>query len=255
MIEKTKKIDFDSFTIFLRKYSVITAHFCNYLWLTPNEVTVMRVIIFWVWSCILLFLENYWLNILWLLFLFLYYFFDLVDWDLARNYNKKTLLWKFLDENLDAFILNFIIFTLSLKILIFNYGDIYVIWGLLALFWSILWAKMWNIIENNFSISCVEGNKIIDSYYSHNKIELASKLIYWFMVPKTFLDQLLTTFRYYIIIGIVLDRVGIFLLISWVMSILRWIILFLIIARYYSSKDKYTSISLFRLMKEQENII
>ncbi len=159
MIEKTKKIDFDSFTIFLRKYSVITAHFCNYLWLTPNEVTVMRVIIFWVWSCILLFLENYWLNILWLLFLFLYYFFDLVDWDLARNYNKKTLLWKFLDENLDAFILNFIIFTLSLKILIFNYGDIYVIWGLLALFWSILWTKMWNIIENNFSISCVEGNK------------------------------------------------------------------------------------------------
>jgi hypothetical protein len=45
-IQKTKKRQFTGFSIFLRKISVVIAHYLNELGITPNQVSIFRVVVF-----------------------------------------------------------------------------------------------------------------------------------------------------------------------------------------------------------------
>ncbi len=235
---KSKKKTFYIFSKTFRKASVIIAYYLDKLWVYPNQVTLFRVFVFWWISLFLFYSENYIMNIIWIFVIFLCYFFDLVDWDLARNHDKKSLVGKFLDENLDSVILNLIIFFFIIKFYDFWYDKIYVIWWCFALFWTIMSSKMTNFFENKFEISCTEWNSKIEEFLEDNKLDAISTFFYWLITPKTFLISLLSNFRYYLLFWIIFKQIHIAV---WLFSIainIRWVLLFIFIVFYYKSLSR-----------------
>lgn len=89
-IMPTQKKTYVKSALFLRRFSVIVAHYLNMMGVYPNQVVLFRVFVFGGAAMALFFQESYVLNLCGLGMIFLCYFFDLVDGDLARNYNKKT---------------------------------------------------------------------------------------------------------------------------------------------------------------------
>ena len=230
--KKSSKIDHDQVIVILRKFSVKIAGYLNLLGFYPNQITLIRVFLFWVGASILFYVEDYVLNLLWLWFLFLYFFFDLVDWDLARNHNKKSDLWRFLDENLDLIVLNVIIFSLTLKMLSHGYSNLYVIWGMLALLGWIVGLRLWLYLQYCLNINCVEWNPLIEQYLSDKKLDFFSKFFYWLIVPRSLFDHFFSSFRYFLLIGVFTWFIHVALLIYGVASILRGLLLFVFISLY-----------------------
>lgn len=124
-IQKTQKKTYVKSALFLRKFSVIVAYYLDKLGIQPNRVVLFRVFVFGSSACILFFQPSYWLNVLGMGAIFLCYFFDLVDGDLARNHNKKTDFGKFLDEELDSVVVTSIILTFVLKFYYYHHTPIF----------------------------------------------------------------------------------------------------------------------------------
>ncbi|NCU42149.1 MAG: CDP-alcohol phosphatidyltransferase family protein, partial [Candidatus Moranbacteria bacterium] len=104
-IIKSQKKNFLKTTKILRFFSVRNARFLNELNITPNQVTFFRFFVLGIFGAYFFYLGGYLFNIIGLMLLFLNFYFDLVDGDLARNYDKKTKLGGFLEELLDPILL------------------------------------------------------------------------------------------------------------------------------------------------------
>ena len=252
-IKKTAKTPFSIENTFFRHYSVIFAHLLNSVWVKPLQVLFSRIIIFWWGSLFFFFSENYTFNIIGLCMLFLCWFFDLVDGDLARNHDMTSLSWKFLDGNFDAIILNLVILTLTLKFLLQGYDIIFVIGGILALFWTIFSSRMSEYFLNIFSIDCGQWNKSLEAYLKNHTFDTLSIFLYNLMTPRSFIMGLFSNFRYFLLLWILLHQIPIAVLFFSICINFRWIILFTSLGYYYHTKDiSMKSIALFEFLKKIE---
>lgn len=252
-IKKTQKKQFSFFTIFLRKFSVIIAYYLNQIGVVPHQVLFFRIFVFGGLSLFFFYSNNYLYNLIGLFFISLCYFFDLVDGDLARNYDKVTRVWGFLDWNFDALILNSIILTFTLKFL--NNGDnpIFIIAGIMILFGTIFSSKMTELFRHRFNINCGQWSKIIEDYLKNNTLDKLSIFFYWLITPKWFILDLLSNFKQYLLIGIIFNIMP-FTILGFAIAInLRWLILFVMAAFYYHGIAKENrKIQIFNLMKQSE---
>ena len=89
-IQPTQKPQFTKLSIFLRKISVVIAYYLNILHVSPQHVVFFRVFVFGGIAIYCFYSSNYIYNLIGLCFIVLYYIFDLVDGDLARNHNMVT---------------------------------------------------------------------------------------------------------------------------------------------------------------------
>lgn len=240
-------------SIFLRKFSVIIAYYLNKLGIHPNHVVLFRVFIFWWISIFLFSSELYRYNLLWLFTIFLCYFFDLVDGDLARNYNMKTDLGKFLDEELDSFIVTWIVLSFAIKFYFLDYASLYVYGGMFALFGIIWSAKMTNMFQAIFDISCVSWNNLLEESIKKKNRDRLSEFFYQLVTPKNFLLSFFSNFRYYLLFWILSGYIHIAVLLFSIAINLRWIVLFIVVTKYYTFRDTgKPTLALFNAMKKLE---
>ncbi len=252
-IKESQKRQFATISIFLRRYSVVVAYYLNKLHITPQQVLFSRVIFFWWGSLPFLFAENYVYNLIWLVFLILCYFFDLVDGDLARNHDQVTKMWGFLDENFDSIVLNSIILTFTLKFLNHGYESIFVYAGIFLLFATIFSTRMTLLFQSRFNINCWQWGDTIENYLKNNTLDVMSTILYRLMTPKGFPFSIFSNFRDYLLIGLLFHIMPWSLLIFSLMLNIRWIILFIMVAMYYNGIDTNTSkLKIFSLLKQSE---
>jgi phosphatidylglycerophosphate synthase len=252
-IQKTKKQQFTSFSIFLRKISVVMAHYLNKNNITPNQVTIFRVVVFgWV-SIYLFYSDSYLYNLAWLGSISLYYVFDLVDGDLARNHDQLTKVWGFLDMNFDAIVLNSVILIFILKFLNTGVDSMYVIAGIMVLYGTIFSSKMTELFQNQFHINCGQWSDPIEKYLQKHKFDTMSTLFYRFITPKWLPFSLLSNFRDYLLLGIIFDKMLIAILCFAIAINMRWITLFIMVAMYYSWIDlDNRKVMMFNILKQNE---
>ncbi len=248
-IQKTKKVSHSTISLFLRKFSVIVAHYCNKIWIEPHYVVIWRSILFWWLSLFLLYQNNYYLQLLWLVSLFFNSFFDMVDGDIARNYNKITKYWKFLDEWLDGVLLNLIILLFTIKFVAQWYETMYIVWWILALFGIIGSTKMTTIFETQFFINCVGWNETLEKSIKSEKRDNLSKLLYEFITPKSVLLWLFSNFRYYLLFWIIFGFMPLALLLYAFAINIRRIVLFITLWAYYQDTH---DIKIFKLFHDIE---
>jgi phosphatidylglycerophosphate synthase len=245
-IQKTKKNTHSKVSLFLRKYSVIRAHYFIKRWIEPHQIVLGRTVIFWWLSLYFFYQDLYIYHVAWLLTVFLNSFFDMIDGDMARNYNKKTDLWKFLDEWLDGVFLNSLILLFLLKFFLAWFQAIYIVWWIIALF-GIIWStKMTLYIELYFWINCISWHQQVEIDKKNNTWDFISIFLYELITPKYFFLSLFSNFRYYLLIWMLCQQMPLALLIYWIAINIRWISLFIALSYFY----KWTNLALFHSIKK-----
>lgn len=253
-IQKTQKRQHTKFSKFLRSISVVVAYYLNILHITPHQVLFFRVFIFGGLSLYLFYSDNYMYNLLGLFFIILCHFFDLVDWDLARNHDQVTKMWGFLDMNFDAVVLNSVILIFILKFLNSGVDNLYIIAGIMILFGTIFSSKMTELFQNQFRINCNQWNVLIEEYLEKNKFDYISSFFYRLITPKGFPFSLLSNFRDYLLVGIIFGIMPIAILCFAIAINIRWITLFIMISIYYHGIDHNNrSIKIYNILKQYEN--
>jgi phosphatidylglycerophosphate synthase len=157
----------------------------------------------------------------------------MVDGDIARNYNKITKYWKFLDEGVDWILLNLIILLFSIKFYMQWLESVYILWWMFAIFGIIGSTKMTTIFATQFSINCVGWNETLESSIKTEKWDLISKIIYEFITPKSIFLWLFSNFRYYLLFWIIFGFMPLALVIYAIAINIRRIVLFITLWAYY----------------------
>lgn len=234
----------------LRYFSVTVAEACNALGISPNFVTVSRFFIFGCGSATFFFIGGYQYNLLGLSLLFLNFFFDLVDGDLARNFNKKTKLGGILDGYLDAVLINLILISISLN-LFFSENPLRY-FSLLAISGQALSAEVARIYQDRFGISCIAILPEIELMLKKNKVDLASNILIELLSPRYIFSSIFSTVRYYLIVGILFGLLPLAMAVYSIAINFRWITLFIALCVYYSTKSEKKNY-LFKTLETIEN--
>ncbi len=244
------KIDRDPTINILRNLTTSVAGQLNAIGVSPNGVTISRFFIFVCGAVVCFFIGGYFYNLLGLFLMLGSAFFDLVDGEIARNFNKKTKLGEILDEYLDIVSINLILLAITINL--FSSENPLRYFALFAIVGQILSVEISRFYENKFGITCVKtqfsDNELM---VNKNRVDLASNILIELLSPSHIFSLLFSTMKYYLISGILFGILPITIAFYSIAINFRWIILFIALCRYYSiptDKKKY----LFKTLEHVE---
>lgn len=239
--EKKWKVDRDPTINIIRSMSVGVAKILNSIGISPNAVTVSRFFIFVCGAVVCFFIGGYFYNFLGLLLMLGSAFFDLVDGDLARNFNKKTKLGAILDTYFDIISINLILTAITLNL--FSSENPLRYFSLFAIVGQVLSTEISKFYEDSFGITCVKiKSPDIERMVNNNRVDPASNILIELLSPSNFFSLLFSTMKYYLIAGILFGILPITIAIYSIAINFRWMTLFIVLCRYYATptdKKKY----------------
>jgi phosphatidylglycerophosphate synthase len=210
--------------------SVRIADIAYVIKLRPNHITLFRFFIVGGAAIYCLVIGSYILNLIALGLLMLSFFLDLVDGDLARRHNLSSTLGAALESELDSVILSCILLAVSINL--YNVRNPLAWVGFVCLFSQIFSRHYTNLFQDRFDIDCVESNQKIEIMRSAVDTDILSKLYIGLLVPKNTLASLFSNFRYFIIAGIIVNRLPFALAMYTLLITIRWILLLLLTLVY-----------------------
>jgi len=239
--EKKWKNDRDPAMSKLRSLSTGVAEILNAFGISPNVVTISRFFIFVFPALICFFIGGYFYNFLALFLILVSSFFDLVDGDLARNFNKKTKMGKILDKYLDMISINLILVAIAANL--FSSENPLRYFSLFAISGQALSSEISKFYEDKFGISCsktLSANS--ELMLNKNRVDSASNILIELLSPSHIFSLLFSTIKYHLIIGILLGILPVMMVFYSIAINFRWITLFIALCVYYSTtseKKKY----------------
>jgi phosphatidylglycerophosphate synthase len=249
------KIDRDTATRMLRKITLKIAELFNSMGISPNAVTLSRFLIFGCGAAFFFFIGGYFYNLLGLVFLFINYLFDLVDGDLARKFNKRTKIGEILDKHLDAVLINLILLAISVNL--FSSDSPLRYFTIFALSGQALSVGISKFYEDRFGISCVAKSSLeMEAMLNKNRADFWSNFLLELLSPGHVSSSFFSTIRYYLIIGVLFGILPIMIAIYAIAINLRWIVLLIVLVRYYSldSKDKKNIFKTFEIVENNKKL-
>lgn len=235
--EKKRKIDRDPTIGMLRKLSGAVAEKFNTVGISPNTVTISRFFIFLCPAVICLSIGGYFYNLLGLFLILVSAFFDLVDGDIARNFNKKTKFGETLDKYLDIVSINLILLAIAINL--FSSENPLRYFSLLAIIGQALSVEISKLYADNFGISCVKPRSSdIELMVNKNRVDPASNILIELLSPSHIFSLLFSTVKYYLVVGILFGILPIMITLYSIAVNFRWIILFIALWKYYSTPSE-----------------
>jgi phosphatidylglycerophosphate synthase len=247
---ESEKKDLDAPVRILRKLSVRLADLSYRHKIKPNQITLFRFFALGIGAAACLFLGGYLLNVIALILLFLGFIADLVDGDLARRHNLTSALGAALEENLDGILLNLLILAISLNLYLHTSPFAWA--GFVCLFAQIFSRHYTNLFKERFQIDCVEGNPIFDKVRDAKDCDWFTRLCADLIAPKRVIYSLFSNFRYYLIVGVLINKLPESLLIYTVMINLRWLILLGLMIKYASRSSHESQYQIFQTLERLE---
>lgn len=236
-LEKKQKNDRDPAIGMLRNLTAYVAKMLNAIGISPNAVTISRFFIFVCGAVICFFVGGYFLNLLGLFLMLGSAFFDLVDGEIARNFNKKTKLGEILDEYLDIVSINLILLAITIN-LFFSENPLRYL-ALFAIVGQILSVEISKFYEDKFGIACVKTQSSdIELMVNKNRVDLKSNILIELLSPSHIFSLLFSTMKYYLIAGILFGILPITIALYSIVINFRWIILFIALWKYYSTSSE-----------------
>jgi len=253
MKKSQKNIDLSLET--LRPIADFIARLLNKTFITPNQITIFNFVVFVPLILYSLLRGTYVGGLFALFFIFCHVIFDLIDGSLARVKSLESEFGQWLDSSLDKIFQYLLLSTIIIKI-VQNTGDMkWMVIGLTMLVGQGMVDSMVVRYDNEFSLGSSSVAEKFNAKFSNLKrvpifdIFLKNVIIHLNMIHIFFFCC-----RYLIILGILFNRLDIFLLIFSITNNSRWIIMFLLYLRYLSNKESklYTIKFLIELHKEKE---
>jgi phosphatidylglycerophosphate synthase len=199
---------------FFQDKQIVIAHFLVKFFIktsiTPNQITVVRAIIFTPIFAYLFSRGEYYFNLIALLFVFIALTLDFVDGELARQKNMTSLLGKFLDEILDLLYVCVILFSIYLGYVNTNnkFTDIFAVSLIFFLLNNFYQVHLLRNFDENVGYE-ISGKKpysdIIEDFKNKGfKVKISDYFFLSFIdVHANSLSKILFTISYALLVGII----------------------------------------------------
>jgi len=200
---------------------------------TPNQVTFWKFVIFLPPILYLLIRGGYVDNLIAVLLMVLNSIFDLVDGSLARMKNMGSKLGGWMDGMLDVVFLDLVLLAVTLGVIKITGNPYWLIAGFLALVGQDVTNVMGSYFEREFGFDCYAGSKKFNHKFARvGKLSFLDSFARNIIVPSNFTYIFFFTFRYFLLLGVILYRLDIFIAAFAVMINIRWIAMCLVYGKY-----------------------
>lgn len=214
------------------------------LGITPNQLTLFNFLIFIPLSAFFFTQNNYFGNLLGLLFALIYSYFDHVDGLLARATGKTSKFGAWFDQRLDIISSGIILAGITYGFFQRDVSNFWLGVGILALFSQIGILSIVFEYERNF----YHHPKLWENFKRNKKIANIEKVIMEFIFLKSFLFLFFGTLRYFLFVAVIFNQLIIFLLAWAVFNNLRWIIMVWVYATVLSGRK--STLKIVNLLRE-----
>ena len=196
--------------------------------ITPNQITMLRFILFILPATYFFSRGSYADNLIALAFCLLFSYFDFVDGGLAIMKGMQTRLGGWLDSNLDWLSQNLLILGITLGAFSISQNNVWLVVGFVAVMGHGILTIMCTTYNISFGFGSMEGAPTLTAKFNayKGKIGLGQRLL------KNIIDTttspfftFIGTFRYLIVIGIVFNVLPWILLFIAITGNVRWLIL------------------------------
>lgn len=196
-----------------------------FLRITPNQLTIFSFLLFILPAGYFFTKGEYGWNILGLFFLLFHSYFDLCDGSLARASGQSSKLGQWLDSTLDYIASGIIIAAICYGFYQKHPTNFWLTVIILLLFAKFALAVVSRDYENSIYYSGDSGD-FRKKFKKDPKMKIADWFIKEFIVLGSFPFLFLFTLRYFLLLAILIDSVGIFLIVGAIFYNIRWIIMF-----------------------------
>ena len=253
-----KRKDNDPSVVILRKLANFIAKLLAKTGITPNQITVLNFIIFTPLILYFFVRGTYVDNLIALSLIVLSAILDLCDGSLAKIKSMQSKFGAWLDGSLDR-IFQFLILCGITVGVVRNMGSWqWLLPGLGVIFGQNMANFVGFYYERDFGFDVYSGSKRFNQKFTNiKKISPLDSFLKNIIVPSQFIYIFFFCCRYLLILGIILNRLGIFLIIFAITINLRWLSMYFLYLRYLSgAKSKLYTIRFLRelYLKKNENI-
>jgi len=222
--------------------------------ITPNQVTIFRLIIGVIPIVYFFSFGSYYFNVVGLLYAIFIIALDIVDGDLARKKNMTSRLGQYLDESSDRIIM----YAILGSIFIFNNEGVFGIdWSLIVTLFLIshafsltIFPELDKLLKAELSSSKITYEDlwvVLDK--SDHKIRVIDKIHISFIdVHRYSLTRLVFTVSYMLLIGIIFNQIPLAFFILTVGSLIRNLVLWFTI--FFTYQDKKNNFALINYCKK-----
>ena len=253
--EQKKKRDKDSIVAILRYIANFIVKLLAKTGITPNQITILNFLIFTPLIVYYLIRGTYIDNLIALFFIFLRTIFDLVDGSLAKIKSLQSKFGACIDGNLDM-ILQYLIFCAVIIGVVNSTGDWqWLLPGLVLLFGQ----SMANVIglryELTFGLDSYMGSEEFNNKFSNlKKISLLDSFLKNIIVPSKSIYILFFTCRYLLTLGILFNRLDIFLIVFAITINIRWLAMYFLYLRHLcGTESKLHTVKFLKELSSRKN--
>jgi phosphatidylglycerophosphate synthase len=258
-MENKKRKDNDPFSALFRRIAIFLVKFLVKTNITPNQITVFDFVMF-VPIIIYFFIKgDYQSNLIALAIMPFVVVIDLIDGALARAKSISTPHGAWLDSSLDT------IFQTALFVAVtigaYNARNEFglVIFGLVLIFGQNMANYMGFLFERDFGFDGYTGSEKFNSKFrssENKKLSCVDIFLKNIIVPEKFFFIFIFTCRYFLILGILFNRMDLFLITFATTINIRWISMWFAYFKFLSgSKSKLQTIKFLHEIDIEKKIV
>lgn len=256
MTKKQKaKTDNDISMTVVRPISIFIARLFSKTNITPNQITLLNFIILAPLTFYFLIQGTYINNLVALFFIFGYSLFDAVDGSLARMKSLESKLGSWLDSSLGTIYQNLLFCAIIIGVYIKTENWLWFLPGIFVLFGQNIANYLGFRYERDFGFDAYSGSKKFNQKFANlKKISLWDSFCKNIIVPSKFLYIFLFCCRYLLVLGILFNRLDIFLTIFAITINIRWLTMYFLYLRYlYDTKSKLYTVKFLAELYKYKN--
>jgi len=245
--QKEKKKDNDPSYVILRRLSLKIVNVLAKTSITPNQITVGGFIIFTP-LIIYFFIRGSRIdNLIALGFIFISVVIDLCDGTLARVKSMQSNFGQWLDGSLDKMFQLMIFIAIVIGIVLKTHNDLWYIVGIILLFGQSM-ADYMGFCYEKLGFDFYSGSKDFNSKFTNlKKISFLDSFLKNIIVPSNLFYIFFFTCRYLLLLGVLLNRLDIFLIVFAITINIRWLTMYFLYLRYlYPVESKLYTIKFLR---------
>lgn len=235
--EQQKRKDADFSVVLMRRVATFVAQSLVKTSITPNQVTILTFVIFVPLIFYSLIQGTYINNLIALFLIFGYSFFDLVDGLLARMKSLESKLGRWLDGSLGTIYQNLLFCSITIGVYAKTENWLWFLPGIFVLFGQSIANYLGFRYEREFGFDDYLGSKELNQKFADLKrVSLLDSFLKNIIVPSNIIYISLFCCRYLLVLGILFNRLDIFLLVFGITINVRWLSMYFLYSYYLSDK-------------------
>lgn len=249
-MKKKTRVDTDPTLLIMKKFSDPIVMILAKTPLTANQISIGSFLLFAPFTSFLLITGTQTSNLIALAVLILHSFLDLMDGELARQKKIVSRLGGWFESSLDPMMQHIVLISIAINVVCFTDSSVKYL-AFLAILGQSVASILGGVLTNKFKIDPLTGNGEFNELVgtSKNSLDFLMKNI---MVPSHPTFIFLFTMRFYLIVGILSNRLPLLFALFAIGITVRSVLLYFIITAHFSDNPKLQKYAVFKYLRSVE---